>query len=130
MKSVRQLNLGVISKVAPYSDAIIISSPTKWLSTSGTPGVDSYGRVPKGFIEQANCAWDNAFAAIKAGGMSIQDIVRVTHFLVRREDLLDYRAICEKKLGTHRPTSTLIFAASLPWPEMLIEIQIDAIQSI
>jgi 2-iminobutanoate/2-iminopropanoate deaminase len=124
----KYINSGVISKVAPYSDAIVLPRCSKYLFTSGTPGIDELGKIPSSFTEQAHYAWNNVIKAVHDGGMVIQDIVRVTHFLVSRDHLADYRAICEQKLGAHRPTSTLVFVAGLPWPEMLIEIQIDAIK--
>jgi enamine deaminase RidA (YjgF/YER057c/UK114 family) len=96
------------------------------LLTSGTPGLDGEGHLSQDFGVQAEQAWDNIVAVLATAGLAIGDIVRVTHFLTRREDLEAYRRICEKKLGSSTPVSTLVFVAGLPWPDMLIEIQVDA----
>lgn len=123
----KEIKSGVISRIAPYSDGIMVSSRSRFLLSSGTPGLDEYGQLSEDFTVQAEQAWSNIEAVLRTVGLGVSDIVRVTHFLLRREDLEAYRWICEKKLGAATPVSTLVFVAGLPWPKMLIEVQVDAV---
>lgn len=123
----QEIKSGVISRIAPYSDAIIVNSGARILLSSGTPGIDERGDLSEDFTSQAEQAWDNIAAVMSSVGLHLADIVRVTHFLTRREDLEAYRRICETKLAGAAPVSTLVFVAGLPWPEMLVEIQVDAV---
>jgi enamine deaminase RidA (YjgF/YER057c/UK114 family) len=121
-----EIDTGVPGRTAPYSDAVALDDRHRWLVTSGTAGFDSGGELADEFTTQAECAWRNILAALEQGGMSTDDIVRVTHYLIRRDDLATYREICRRILGRARPTSMLMFVASLPNPKMLIEITVEA----
>lgn len=124
---VRHINTDVISRIARFSDGVVIEGTVRTLRTSGIPGFRRDGTLPSDFGEQANCAWENIAGILAAAGMSVANIVSVTHYLVRREDLPLYRRICEEQLGACRPASMLLFAAGLPWPEMLVELQVEAV---
>jgi enamine deaminase RidA (YjgF/YER057c/UK114 family) len=119
------IDTGIVGRTAPYSDAVMLDDRHRWLVTSGTAGFDG-GELADDFTAQAECAWRNTIAALEQGGMTTDDIVRVTHYLVRPADLPGYREICRRILGRARPTSMLMFVASLPNPKMLIEITVEA----
>jgi enamine deaminase RidA (YjgF/YER057c/UK114 family) len=121
-----EIDTGVVGRTAPYSDAVVLDDRHRWLVTSGTAGFDVGGKLADDFTAQAECAWRNTIAALEQGGMSTDDIVRVTHYLMRRDDLPIYRDICRRILGTARPTSMLMFVTSFPNPKMLIEITVEA----
>jgi 2-iminobutanoate/2-iminopropanoate deaminase len=121
-----QIDTGVVGRTAPYSDAVMLDDRHRWLVTSGTAGFDGSGALSEDFVTQAECAWRNTLAALEQGGMTADDIVRVTHYLVRPGDLPVYRNICRRILAGTRPTSMLMFVASLPNPKMLIEITVEA----
>jgi enamine deaminase RidA (YjgF/YER057c/UK114 family) len=46
---------------------------------------------------------------------------------VRREDVQVHGPIRKAFLGEARPASMLMLVAGLPWPDMLIEIRVEAI---
>ena len=125
-----EIDTGVASRIGNYSDAVTFDGRCRWLVTSGTPGLDRDGQLPEDFAAQAEQAWRNVIAALNKAGMDVQDIVRTTHFLVRREDAVIYRPIRERLLAGARPASMLMFVAGLPWPNMLIEIMVEAAQPI
>ena len=126
----RDIDIGVALRIALYSDAVLLRGPVRWLTTSGTPGFDEQGELSDDFAVQAEWAWRNVLTALKAADMDAGDIVRVTQYIVRRSDGPAYRAIRERFLGPARPASMLLFGIELPWPEMLIEIQVDAAQAL
>src|SRR4051812_31743823 len=114
------LNAGISKHIGSYSDGVAAPGGARVLHTSGTPGIDGSGELPREFAEQAELAWQNIRAILAEAGMGIEDIVRVNQYLTRREDLDAYRAIRTRHLSAARPASTLLFVSELIWPEMLI----------
>lgn len=121
------IDTGVAKRIALYSDAVQWRGPAHYVTTSGTPGFDPDGNLSPNFAVQAEWAWKNVLAALDQAGMDASHIVKVTQYIVRKSDAATYRPIREKFLGTARPASMLLFGMELPWPEMLIEIQADAV---
>jgi len=121
---------GVISRISAYSDAVEMRGNLRFLSTSGTPGFDDQGKLSPDFTTQAECAWRNVLKALAAADMGPRDIVRVTQYLVRREDGPLYQPLRTRFLDGAKPASMLMYVAGLPWPEMLIEIQLDAVKAV
>ena len=72
------------SFLSPYNDAAVVSPNARWLYTSGTPGIGSSGVAPDGIVAQAELVWQNIFAALKAGGMRPEDLVKTTSYITRR----------------------------------------------
>jgi 2-iminobutanoate/2-iminopropanoate deaminase len=119
-------DIGVAARIGTYSDAIEVSPDSRWLLASGTPGLSVDGVLPEDFASQAVLAWENVIRMLHSADMSIQDIVKITQYLVRRSDLDAYRPIRSRFLGDAKPASMLSFASELVWPVMLIELEIVA----
>jgi enamine deaminase RidA (YjgF/YER057c/UK114 family) len=120
----RPIDAGVAARIGAYSDAVEVPAGKRLLFVSGTPGLDpATGKLPESFSEQAEFAWHNLRAILAQAGMGVEDIVKLTQTLVRREDLAAYRDIRSRNLGAHRPASMLVFVPGLVWPDMLIELE-------
>jgi len=123
----RQVNVGIAARIGTYSDAVEIAPGKRVLYASGTPGLDSStGAIPESFADQADLAWRNIEAILSEADMSVEDIVKLTQYLIRRDDLAVYRDIRSRHLGTCRPASMLAFLPELVWPNMLIELEVVA----
>jgi len=123
----RKLNVGVAARIGTYSDAVEVEPGKRVLYVSGTPGLDSgTGKIPETFADQADLAWRNIKAILAEAGMSVEDIVKLTQYLIRRDDLVAYRDIRSRHLGRCRPASMLAFVPELVWPNMLIELEVVA----
>ncbi|HTS53528.1 MAG TPA: RidA family protein [Burkholderiales bacterium] len=123
----RMLNVGVAARVGTYSDAVEIAPGKRVLYVSGTPGLSAEtGQLPESFVDQADLAWRNVKAILAEAGMSVEDIVKLTQYLIRRDDLAAYRDIRSRHLGACRPASMLAFLPELVWPKMLIELEVVA----
>jgi 2-iminobutanoate/2-iminopropanoate deaminase len=123
----RMVNVGVAARVGTYSDAVEIVPGKRMLYVSGTPGLSAEtGQLPETFVDQADLAWKNIKAILAEAGMSVEDIVKLTQYLTRREDLPAYRDIRSRYLGYCRPASMLVFVPELVWPNMLIELEVVA----
>ena len=114
------------SSAAPlgaYSNGVSAPASGRWLYVAGQVGVEADGRLAEGFAAQAEAAWRNLMAVIADAGMSASDLVKVTHYLLSRDDLAAYNAVRMRWLGTARPASTLVVVASLAKPEWRVEVE-------
>jgi len=109
-----------------YTHAIEVAPGARWLVVSGQTGNAADGSIPKDMTGQATNAWTSLIRILEANGMRAADIVKVTHFLTRREDFAAYNAVRLKFLGEHKPASTLLYISGLASPEFLVEVEITA----
>jgi len=119
----RLLDIGVARQIGTYSDGVQVQPGARWLFTAGTPGLLPDGRYPEGITAQAEQAWKNVLAILAQAGMGVQDLVKVTHYLVRESDIKDYVAVRARYLGDARPASMLLVVPGLVKPEILVEIE-------
>ena len=125
----RNIDIGIAKHIGPYSDGVVVETldHIRTLVSAGTPGMRPDGTIPKDFKEQAELAWANIGRLLDAAEMTKDDLVSITQYLVRREDLAVHGPIRKEFLGDARPASMLMLVAGLPWPDMLIEIRIEAV---
>lgn len=120
------VDVGVARHIGTYSDAIATPAGLRWLHTSGTPGLRDDGSVPDDVAEQSKLAWDNVLAALAVAGMGTGDIVKVTSWLVDRDDIPPYTAVRAQVLGDARPASMLAIVPALVRPEIRVEVEVIA----
>ena len=116
-------DIGVAARIGTYSDAIEAAPNQRWLFTSGTPGMDAAGELPADITAQAELAWGHILKMLERAGMSVHDLVKITQYLVRAEDIPAYAKVRARVLGDARPASMLMVAAALPRPDFLLEIE-------
>jgi enamine deaminase RidA (YjgF/YER057c/UK114 family) len=119
-------DLGVAGQIASYSDAIEVEPHLRWLLTSGTPGLSTTGDLPKDITGQAEIAWGHVVRMLEQAGMTVADIVKVTQYLTRAEDIPAYGKVRSRFLGQERPASMLLVIPQLVRPEFLVEVEIVA----
>ncbi len=69
-----------------YSQAIEVQNASRVLYVSGQIPEAMDGHVPDGFDAQARMVWAHIQAQLQAANMGVENIVKVTSFLARRED--------------------------------------------
>ena len=69
-----------------------------------TPG----GERPDIFEDQCRLAWTNLEAQLRAAGMGLDNLVKVTTFLCDRRCAAENRAVREAVLGARTPALTVI----------------------
>lgn len=119
-------DIGVAKQIAAYSDAIEVKANLRWLLTSGTPGLSLDGNLPKDITDQAELAWKHVVKMLQQADMTIGDIVKVTQYLTRAEDIPAYGKVRSHFLGDVRPASMLLVIDQLVRPEFLIEVEVIA----
>ena len=72
---------------------------------------------------QAEACWRNIIAILADAGMGIDDLVKITTYLVRPEDVAAAGAARAKHFGDARPGSATIIVKALVNPSFLIEIE-------
>jgi len=119
-------DIGVASQIGAYSDAIEAGSNLRWLMTSGTPGLSTTGELPKDIAGQADLAWKHIARMLDRAGMTVADIVKVTQYLIRAEDIPAYAKVRSTFLRDARPASMLLVVPQLVRPEFLLEVEVIA----
>lgn len=116
----------VHAPLSNYAHGIEAPAGARWLYVSGQIGMGADGKVGKTFEEQAETAWKNLLAVLKSAGMGAGDLVKVTTYLTRREDIKANRAIRDKHMSGARAASTMVLISGLATPELLIEVEAHA----
>ena len=60
---------------------------------------------------------------LERAGMSVHDLVKVTHYLCRAADIPAYVKVRARFLGDARPASMLLVVGELVRPEFLLEVE-------
>jgi 2-iminobutanoate/2-iminopropanoate deaminase len=119
----RTHNIGIASQIGTYSDAVEVPPNSRLLFTAGAPGLGIDGRLPETIAEQARLAWANIVGILERAGMGVGDLVKVTQFLLRAEDIAEYAKVRAEFLGSARPASMLLVVPALVRPGFLLEIE-------
>ena len=119
----KKYDIGVAQRLGPYSDAVEVAANQRWLFTAGTPGMDGAGALPPDITAQAELAWGHVLRMLDQADMDIHDLVKITQYLTRSEDIPAYAKVRARILGTARPASMLMVVANLPQPDFLLEIE-------
>ena len=105
-----------------YSNGISVQGSGCWLHIAGQVGIAADGALPEDFEQQAHLVWSNLLVVLADAGMSVANLVKVNHFLVRPNDMAAYAAVRAGYLGDARPASTLLIVQSLAKSEWLVEV--------
>ncbi|MDF3416576.1 RidA family protein [Sulfitobacter sp. M57] len=83
------------------------------------------------FIGQMEQALNNIVAVLDAAGGKIEDLVRLTWYVVDKKEYLarqaEVGAVYRKVLGRHFPAMTMVVVAGLVEDEALLEIEATAV---
>lgn len=112
--------------LAAYTHQIEIRGPERLLVLSGQVGRREDGIVPDDPIEQLDMALENLQRNLRAANMGVQDIVKITFYLVGEMDAAQRRDVIAARLKDHQPCMTLLFVAALASPIYKVEIDVWA----
>lgn len=113
----------VAAPASTYSHGIEVKPNARWLHISGQVGVLPDGKVAADFKAQAEACWTNIANILKAAGMGMEDLVKITTFIRNPADVAALRTVRDKFIGTARPASTLVVVAALASPDWLVEVE-------
>lgn len=105
-----------------YSHQIEVRGNERLLVISGQVGIRADGTVPEDPFEQIDLAFENIFRNLRAAGMDVKDLIKITYYLVGEIDTVKRREVVLSKLQGHQPCSTLLYVAGLAGPMYRVEI--------
>ena len=116
---------GAPAAAGGYAQAVHLTGFDELLFVSGQIPVDTAGAVPEAFADQCRLVWRNVEAQLRAAGMGLADIVKVTTFLSDRAHAAENGAIRQEVLAGLTPALTIIIAGIYD-PAWLLEIEVIA----
>jgi 2-iminobutanoate/2-iminopropanoate deaminase len=122
--------IGIASQIGVYSDAVEVGPNCRWLFSSGTPGLQQDGVLPKDIVGQTEVTWKNIADILAKAGMDYTDLVQVTTYLTREEDKAAYARTRASILKGHKPAFMLAIVPGLVREEMLLEVQFVAAKAV
>ena len=105
-----------------YAQAVEVTGAQRLLFVSGQIPVDREGVTPRDFTSQARLAWANVEAQLRAAGMSLDNLVKVTTFRADRAYAMENREVRSEVLAGRAPALTVIITGIFD-PDWLIEIE-------
>lgn len=109
-----------------YAHGVETRPGMKTLYVSGQVGQTPEGHLPSDFRGQCRQALLNVSAVLEAANMTFVDIVKMSFFLVRREDMDALVEVRKELLDGVRPAITTVFVAGLVSPDWLVEVEVVA----
>jgi len=99
--------------IGPYSQAVKVGG---WLYISGQIPLDpSTGEVVEGGVEsQTRRVLENIKAILEAAGYTINDVVKVTVYLVDLNDFQAFNKVYSEYFSNHYPARTTVQVSALP----------------
>jgi len=108
-----------------YSRAVVAGD---WIFVSGTTGFDyATMTIADDLAAQTDQCLKNIDAALRQGGSSLKDVVRVTYVLPNGNEFEQCWPVLQKYFGDVRPAAMMI-SAGLADPRMKIEIEVTALK--
>jgi len=96
-----------------YSHGVETRPGVRMLHVSGQVGQPPEGALPADFRGQCRQALLNVSAVLASAGMAFADIVKMSFFLVRREDMEALVEVRKELLDGVRPAITTVFVTGL-----------------
>jgi enamine deaminase RidA (YjgF/YER057c/UK114 family) len=120
-----------ISSNSPYEPVVGFSRAVRvgnQVFVSGTVGRGADGNVVHGGVyEQAKAIIENIRVALEQAGASLNDVVRTRTYMVDIAAQDAFARAHREAFGDIRPASTLVEVSRLASPEMLVEMEADAV---
>lgn len=113
---------------AAYTNGMLDVGGSETLYISGQIGIDAKGVCSPDFSTQTRQVWSNIEAILTDAGMTLNNIVKTTIFLVDRADYPAFVDIRKDVLKGHKPASTLVYVSGLVKPEWKVEIEAIAVK--
>jgi enamine deaminase RidA (YjgF/YER057c/UK114 family) len=119
-----------ISSGSPFEPVIGFSRAVRIgnvVAVSGTVGRKADGTMEDGVYAQARAAIATIEQALSEAGAKLSDVIRTRIYLTDLAQDEDVFRAHREAFGDIRPASTLVCVKALATPEMLVELEADAV---
>ena len=106
-----------------YAHGVETPAGARVLHVSGQVGEPPEGQLAADFHGQCRQALTNLEAVLRAADMASADIVKLTFYLTRREDMAGLVEVRKAMLDGVRPAITTVFVTGLVSPDWLVEVE-------
>jgi enamine deaminase RidA (YjgF/YER057c/UK114 family) len=112
----------IAAPLGTYSHGVEVPPDARRLYIAGQVAIDVNGVCPEGFEAQAELVWKNIIAVLESAHMGVEDLVKITAYIVGQENFPTYSAVRKRMLGNVWPASTAIMVPALVKSEWLVEV--------
>lgn len=91
-----------------YPQAVEVTGASCWLYISGQVPTAPDGSLADDFTGQCDQVWDNLETQLRAAGMTLDNLVKVTTFLSSRDHALENREVRLRRLAGRQPALTVV----------------------
>jgi enamine deaminase RidA (YjgF/YER057c/UK114 family) len=131
--TITRINPDTLYTSPVFTQVATVTGPAQLIFVGGQNGVDAEGRmVGSDIVSQSEQAYKNLIAALEAAGASLQDVVKMTIYIVQGHSIQDAFGAVQRvqTQPVPPPTVSVIVVAGLANPNFLIEIEaIAAVES-
>jgi enamine deaminase RidA (YjgF/YER057c/UK114 family) len=106
-----------------YSHGVVVAGQNRAMFVSGQIGIAPDGQLTHGFSAQCRQAILNVEAVLRGSNMHIGDLVKMTFYLTRREDMDALVEVRKDLLDGVAPAITTVIVAGLVSPDWLVEVE-------
>jgi 2-iminobutanoate/2-iminopropanoate deaminase len=125
---IQRLNPDTVPKPASaYVQAVVHSASARRLVISGQIGMTAEGKLLDGMEAQLRQCWVNLFAVMKAAGFEKRHLVKSVIYVTRPGQIALSRRLRDEAMDGHASASTYLEIAGLASPDLLCEIEGEAV---
>ncbi len=106
-----------------YAHGVELAAGVRTLHVSGQIGVAPDGSLSSDFAGQCRQAIQNLGAVLEAADMGLENVVKLSFFLTRREDMDELVNVRRAFFDGVRPAITTVFVSGLVSPDWLVEVE-------
>jgi 2-iminobutanoate/2-iminopropanoate deaminase len=110
--------------IGGYTHQIEVQGPERLLAISGQVGRREDGSVPEDPYEQIDIALENVRRNLLAANMDVQDLIKVTFYIVGEMDSTRRRQVVANKLQGVKPCMTTVYVVGLA--SSIYRVEVDA----
>ena len=124
--AITRINPDTLHKNPAFTQVATVDRSAKLVFVGGQNGVNKEGKVVgKDIGSQTEQAYKNVIAALEAAGATLQDVFKMTIYVVHGQSLQEGFAAVQRVQpeGTPPPTVSFAFVAELAVPDYLVEIE-------
>ncbi len=109
--------------LAAYTHGVEVQPTERMIFFSGQVGIDKSGNLPSDFESQFRNVFDNIRAILLDADMDFENLIKLTTYMVGRDNLDEMRKLRLDLMEGHKPAHTLLVISGLASPDFFLEVE-------